>query len=105
LQSRLSEFEDQDAVIVAVSVDLPEDSATIAGAYGIEFPILSDPSLQWIDAFGVRHVGGDIEGGDIARPATFLLNRDGKVVWRHFPENWRVRVRPEELLEQLARIP
>jgi peroxiredoxin len=57
-----------------------------------------------IDAFGVRHAGGGIEG-DIARPAVFLIDREGRIVWRELTENWRVRVRPETVLEHLAAIP
>lgn len=43
--------------------------------------------------------------GDIARPAVFVLDREGRVAWRQLTENWRVRVRPEVILEQLARLP
>jgi len=74
-------------------------------AHGFTFPILSDTELAAIDAFGVRHPGGSIEGGDIARPADFVLDRDGRVVWRNIPDNWRVRTRPEEILERLRAIP
>ena len=40
-------------------------------------------------------------------PADFplLLDREGAVAWRHLTENWRVRVRPEQVLEQLSQIP
>jgi peroxiredoxin len=57
-----------------------------------------------IDAFGLRHVDGGMEG-DIARPAVLVFDRDGRVVWRHLTDNWRVRVRPDQLLEVLAGIP
>ena len=36
--------------------------------------------LLAIAAFGVVHEGGGIEGDDIARPASFLFDRDGHVV-------------------------
>jgi len=42
---------------------------------------------------------------DIARPATFVLDREGNIAWKVLPENWRVRVRPETLIEQLEKIP
>lgn len=45
-------------------------------------------------------------GGDsIARPAVFVLDRDGNVAWQDLTENWRVRVRPDQVLEQLDRLP
>ena len=49
------------------------------------------------------HIGG--LDGDIARPATFILDREGTIVWRDLTENWRVRVRPERLIEQLRALP
>jgi peroxiredoxin len=43
--------------------------------------------------------------GDVARPATFVLDRDGRIRWRELTDNLRVRVRPEPVLEQLRLIP
>ncbi len=89
---------------MAISVDPPEKSRELTEAYGWEFPLLSDPSCSAIDAFGVRHPQGGIFG-DVARPATFILDRQGRIVWRDLTENWRVRTRPERLFEALASIP
>jgi peroxiredoxin Q/BCP len=104
LQSRIADFEGVDAAILGVSVDEAEHSREIVEAYGLEFPILSDPELRMIDAFGVRHEAGGMGGVDIARPAVFVLDRGGRVVWRDLTENWRVRVRPESLLDVLRGI-
>jgi peroxiredoxin len=104
LQSRLTEIRSLDAEVLAVSVDPPESSREIVEAHGLEFPVLSDQSLAAIDAFGVRHPGGGLEG-DIARPALFILDRDGRVVWRDLTDDWRVRVRPGRVLEVLAATP
>lgn len=43
--------------------------------------------------------------GDIARSATFVIDRDGRIVFRDLQENWRVRVRPERIVEELRNIP
>ncbi len=80
-----------------------ETNKEVSDSQGLEYAVLSDPDLQVIDAFGVRHPDGYIDG-DIARPATFIIDRGGEIVWRFVPDNWRVRVRPEQLLEQLRRI-
>ena len=77
------------------------DAAREAADYhGFEFPLLSDPSLETIGAYGLLHADGGLEG-DIARPAIFIVDRDGRVVWRHLTDDWRVRPRPEELLSAL----
>jgi peroxiredoxin len=104
LQSRLSDIRSLDAEVLAISVDSPADSREIVRAYGLEFPLLSDADGAVLDAFGVRHAGGGL-AGDIARPALFILDREGRVVWRELTDNWRVRVRPETILERLAAIP
>lgn len=106
LQSRIAEIRALDGEVLAISVDLPEvNRDEVVAAHGITFPVLSDVGLEAIDAFGVRHPGGSIEGGDIARPSNFVLDREGRVVWREISENWRIRVRPDTVLEQLRAIP
>jgi len=95
-----------DAQVLAVCVDPVEENARTARKLKLEFSILSDPELKAIDAFGVRHRDAMTASGagDIARPAVFILDRNGVVRWRNLTKNWRVRVRPETILKQLAKI-
>lgn len=86
-----------------MSVDPSETTLERLGSSGIEFPLLADPDLATIDAYGVRHPEGGMGGVDIARPATFLIDADGRIIWRELTDNWRVRLRPERLLQQLER--
>ena len=104
MQSRLDEIRALGGEVVAISGDDVEACREIAEAYDIDFSLLADPEFQAIDAFGLRHEGGGM-GGDAARPATFILDREGQVVWRRLTDNWRIRPRPAELLEALATIP
>jgi peroxiredoxin len=82
-------------------VDSGEDAARVVEKLGLDFPVLSDPDATAIRAFGVLHSAGGMGGVDIARPATFLIGPDGTVQWRQLTENWRIRVRPEQVLEAL----
>ena len=92
--------------MIAISVDAPDRSREIVTAYELTFPVLSDIRAETIRAYGVRHeLGNPIEESDIARPATFILDREGRVIWRDLTENWRVRPRPDELLAELAKLP
>ena len=84
-----------------MSVDTSEESARLASKLGLDFPILSDVEQRAIHDWGVVHEGGKPGGGAIARPAIFLVEPDGRISWRELTENWRVRVRPEALLEVL----
>ena len=91
---------------MAIAADHPEDSRVIAETYGLEFPLLCDPEAETIRAYGAVHADGNpMDGEDIARPATFILDRQGRVVWHYLPDNWRIRPRPEELIAELAKIP
>jgi len=91
------------ATVQAVSVDPVDVNREVAEEHGLEFTILSDPDLRAIDAFGLRHAGGSMYGGDIARPATYVV-RDGVVLWRALTDNWRVRLRADDLVRQVARL-
>jgi peroxiredoxin len=87
--------------VIAVSVDTPEESARLADGLGLDFPILSDLSGEAIREWGLVHEGGKPGGGAIARPATFLVEANGVISWRSLTDNWRVRVRPEHVLDAL----
>ena len=100
MQSHLAQFEQLKVDVVAICVDSVEQNEKVASGHGLEFPILSDPDLKAIDAFGLRHVGGGF-GADIARPAVFIIDESGRILWRRLTDNWRVRTRPEELLAEV----
>ena len=85
---------------MAISVDAPEVSADLARKAGYTFPILSDRDGAAMRAYDLVHKGAGINGADVARPAEFLLDRSGTVRWRNLTEDYRVRARPDEVLEQ-----
>ncbi len=102
MQTNLPKIREAGAEVVAISADTPETLRKKVQSRGIEFPLLADPELAAIDAYGLRHEGADpFSGGDIARPAVFIIGEDGQILWRHLTDNWRVRVTPETILEQL----
>ena len=106
MQSRIEEIHAADARVLAICVDTVEENARVVATQKLEFPILSDPDKKAIGAYGLLHNDAVTAAGsdDIARPAVFILDRNGVVRWRHLTDNWRVRVRPETVLEQLAEI-
>ena len=101
LQSRLDEVRDLNGRVVAVSTGSVADNQKLAESAGITFALLSDPQLDAIDAFGLRHPGASVDGSDIARPAVFIIAPDGQIAWRRLTDNWRVRVRPDQLVQTL----
>lgn len=105
LQLRASDFESAGAKLVAISVDSVELNRGVVEKLGLGFPVLSDPELVAIDAFGLRHRGGyplaePPATGDIARPATYVI--EGSTIrWRDLTENYRVRVDPTRVIEAI----
>src|SRR5690349_19549040 len=88
----MPEFEARGAKVAGVVVDPVETNAELARTAGLAFPILSDPDLQMIDAYDLRHVAAH-DGKDIALSASVLIDGDGIVRWKSVTRN--VRVRPE----------
>ncbi len=84
---------------MAISVDTPEESRDLAGKAGYTYPLLSDPKTETIRKYDLVHKGAGMNGHDIARPAEFLVDRAGIVRWRNLTEDFRVRARPEQMIE------
>jgi peroxiredoxin len=45
------------------------------------------------------HPHGGEDGQDIARPAEFLLDSNGVIRWVNLTEDFRIRARPEQMIE------
>jgi peroxiredoxin len=100
LQSRIEDFRKAGAQIVAVSPDEVDQNRQVTEWLGLEFPVLSDRDLAATDAFGLRHAGASPDGKDLPRPATFILE-GGAIRWRDLTESYRIRPRPDAVLEAL----
>ena len=106
MQSHLEKIHSLDAEVLAVCSESVEENRQLAERLGFEFPILSDPGLTAIDSYGLRHASGNpMDGQDIARPGVFIIDREGFVRWTYLTDNWRVRARPETIVEQLIALP
>ncbi len=86
---------------MAVSVDPPNVSASLAAKQGYTFPLLSDPAAEVIRRYDLLHPTAGIKGADIARPAEFLIDPSGIVRWRNLTEDYKVRIRGQQVLEAL----
>lgn len=85
---------------MAISVDSPEVSRNLMQQAGYTFPFLSDQKTEVIRRYDLLHAGAGENGADIARPAEFLVDRNGTVRWINLTENYFVRARPEDVLEK-----
>jgi len=76
-------------------VDSQADSAEFVRKQGATFPVLSDPDMKVITAYGVA-----MKGRDIAVPSTFIIDRHKNIRWRYVGETQADRPDNPTLLEQ-----
>ena len=84
---------------MAISVDTPAESEHLRETQGYTFPILSDAKDEVIRRWDLVHPHGGENGADIARPAEFLIDSNGRVRWVNLTEDFRVRARPQQVLD------
>ena len=109
LKDLLSEEQEETTRILAVSVDAPEDlrkmvdRITEGDSAAPGFPFLTDPGHRVIDRYGLYNPD-DPRERQIAHPATFVIDRDGVVRWRHVEVDYRVRPSNEDILSALREL-
>jgi len=84
---------------VAISVDTPEMSRDLCRKAGYTYTFLSDPNAEVIRRYDLLHSGAGVNGQDITRPAEFLVDSSGVIRWVNLTEDYRVRARPEQIIE------
>lgn len=95
---------DENVKLFAISVDPPDVSKELAaklaadGKGDINFPLLSDPNHQTIDAYGLHDPAydGDKFAG-IPHPAVYVIDKKGKIVWAKVESNYRERPTNDEI--------
>src|SRR5437763_9323625 len=80
-QANVAKLEASDTQVLGVSIDSPFANHAFAVQNGVTFPILGDMSATAIKAYGLEkevHIGGATM--TTARRATFLIDKEGKIV-------------------------
>jgi peroxiredoxin len=95
----LAEIEQLGVKPVAISVDTPETSRDLRQKAGYTYTFLSDPRAEIIRRYDLLHRGAGVNGQNIARPAEFLLDSSGVIRWVNLTQDYRVRARPEQIIE------
>ncbi len=90
---------------MAISVDSPQESRDLCRKAGYTYTFLSDPNAEVIRRYDILHPGAGVNGHDIARPAEFLLDSSGIVRWVNLTDDYRVRARPEQILDAARKLP
>jgi peroxiredoxin len=98
LQQGLDKFAARGVRVVAISVDPVDVTRKHCEKQGYTFTFLSDTKAEVIRRYDLLHAAG-FGGADIARPAEFLLDAKGKVLWLNLTEDIRVREKAEDILK------
>ena len=112
-------FAERGITPVVVSVDRASEATRTSRRYEIPFPVLSDETLELVQAFHVvkqvdeteltrlRGFGMDLEASAgknhhvIAVPSMFLIDSQGVVRWAHSDLDYKVRPSIDQLLKAL----
>ena len=80
-------------------MDAPDVTKGLCQRRGYTYTFLSDPNVEVIRRYDVLHPGAGMKGHDIARPAEFLVDSSGTVRWVNLTNDFRVRARPEQMIQ------
>ncbi len=89
-----------DAELLAVSVDDLSGAQWVVEELGLEFPILYDPEAAAVKEYGVF----DLNGDGVAAPATFVLDKQGKVRWQYVGRSRTDRPANQRIIEELQKL-
>jgi peroxiredoxin len=120
LQDSLQMIYDNGATLIAVSPEKPELAQMMVEKTGATFNILYDKGYKIENAYGVTFTPtkGQIkkyntflkanlneahsDGSErLPVPATYIIDQNGKIIWRHFNPNYKKRATVKEILEHL----
>jgi len=105
---------------VAISPQTVKQSFFMADQHALRFPLLSDSGNGVARQFGLVYrvpdeqkaiyqrafinlplANGD-ESWELPIPATYIIDRDGRVLWRSADEDYTERPEPQEIVARLA---
>ena len=119
LHDVLPQIEELGAKLVGVSPELPNNSMTTVEKHQLQFEVLSDVGnkvarqygivmdvpailrplyLQW--GLDVPTVNGD-DSWELPIPATYVINRDGRIVSAYINPNYTERMEPADIIAAL----
>lgn len=122
LQKNLPLIKAAGGKLVAVSVENPDNSVNIIKKNELEFTVLSDPGLAVARKFGIvyelpketsekyKSKGFDLakynglDKAELPLSATYVVNRQGEIVYAFLEPDYTKRAEPKEIIETLSKI-
>ena len=88
------------AELLAVSTDDRNDARNVVVQLGVGFPVLYDPDTKVARLYGVYNLLGD----SLAAPATFVIDKEGRVRWSYIGQDIADRPSGRQILSQLRKL-
>jgi len=123
LQARFEEFKDLGANLVAVSVDLRENTAKTVAENALSFPTVSDPDIKVVESYGLiyqvpeelvakykNEYAIDLEAASgrthhiLPIPAAYIIDHNGTIRFAYADMDYKVRVDSGDLLEAITNL-
>jgi len=111
IKELISRYKQLDALGVRVAFIAPqphENTIGISKTYDAKFDFLTDEDNAAARALGIEHKDGLPMGmqvlgyeSDTVMPTVIITGKDGKIVWTHETDNYRVRPEPDTFLQVL----
>ena len=122
LQKNLAQIKAAGGNLVAVSVENPDNSLSVAKKNELAFTVLSDPNLTVARKFGIvyqmpkktdelyKSKGLDVakhnamDKAELPLSATYIVNQKGEIVYAFLESDYKKRAAPETIIETLSKI-
>lgn len=111
IKELMAKYTEIDALGVRVALIAPqphENTVAISGNFDAKFDFLTDDNNAAAGALGIEHPNGLPLGmqmlgydSDTVMPTVIITGRDGRIVWTHETDNYRVRPEPDTFLNIL----
>ncbi|RKU23997.1 hypothetical protein C6503_01900 [Candidatus Poribacteria bacterium] len=98
MQDNYAKIQAADAELIAISSDNAGDTKQTVQNHGLKFPVLSDKDKKAITAYNVVDPGNN----RIARPAAYIVHKDGTIAWKSL-DTKAARVPTAEILTELGK--
>jgi len=69
----------------------------------VHYRLLSDADHQVIDRYGLRNEAAAAKGRIIPHPTTYILDKQGRVVWRFTEVDYKIRPTNETIRDALRK--
>jgi peroxiredoxin len=122
LEDSLQQFQEQGATVIAITPEKPENISQTIEKTNAQFPILYDEGLKIMKAYDVAYAvdektiskykgygidfniaNGEENGANLPVPAVYVIDRNQKIVYRHFNKDYTKRAPTNELMEALRK--